>query len=149
MKYLIITLVLITPHLHAQITLENFNTIFRENPKPIVLYFSTKWCSYCMIQKKQVEKDNELLFILNKDFYYIEIDAETNKKITFLDYDFNPISSSKTHPFIEEFNPNNKQISYPYWVLISKDLDIKMTYAGLIKAKNLKTLLKKYLTDLQ
>lgn len=139
MKYLI--LLLITSNLHAQIALEKFNTIFDENPKPILLFFSTNWCNYCMIQKKQIEKDDELLQILNNEIYFIELNAEAKEPIIFLKKEYK--TNGKVHSFLEEFIDKNEQISYPFWVLISKDLEIKMTYSGLIKAKNLYILLKK------
>ena len=145
MKIWYFIFILSSLNLQAQISLEKFNSIFNENPKPILLYFSTNWCSYCMIQKKQLEKDDELLQILNNDIYFIEFDAETNESIIFLNKKYEPKSNKKTHPFLEEFIDKNEQISYPYWVLISKDFKIEMTYAGLIKNKKLKLLLKKYL----
>ena len=49
------------------------------------------------------------------------------------------------HSFLEEFIDKKDQISYPYWVLISKEFKIEMKYTGLIKNKPLKLLLKKYL----
>ncbi|WP_413532015.1 thioredoxin fold domain-containing protein [Empedobacter brevis] len=131
--------------LNAQITLEKFNADFNKKPKPILLYFSTNWCSYCMIQKKQIKKDDELLQLLDNEIYFIEFDAETKKSIIFLNKEYEPKSNGKIHSFLEEFIDQNEQISYPYWVLISEDFKIEMTYNGLIKNKPLKLLLKKYL----
>ena len=145
MKFLYFIFLLTSLNLEAQISLEKFNSIFNENPKPILLYFSTNWCSYCMIQKKQLKKEDELLQILNNDIYFIEIDAEANQSIIFLGREYKSSSNGKMHSFLEEFIDKNEQISYPYWVLISKDFKIEMTYAGLIKNKPLKLLLKKYL----
>ena len=145
MKFLYFIFLLTSLNLEAQISLEKFNSIFNENPKPILLYFSTNWCSYCMIQKKQLKKEDELLQILNNDVYFIEIDAETNQPIIFLGREYKSSSNGKMHSFLEEFIDKKDQISYPYWVLISEEFKIEMKYTGLIKNKPLKLLLKKYL----
>ena len=145
MKFLYFIFLLSSLNLEAQISLEKFNSIFNENPKPILLYFSTNWCSYCMIQKKQLKKEDELLQILNNDIYFIEIDAETNQSIIFLGREYKSSSNGKMHSFLEEFIDKKDQISYPYWVLISEEFKIEMKYTGLIKNKTLKLLLKKHL----
>ena len=145
MKFLYFIFLLSSLNLDAQISLEKFNSIFNENPKPILLYFSTNWCSYCMIQKKQLKKEDELLQILNNDIYFIEIDAEANQSIIFLGREYKSSSNGKMHSFLEEFIDKKDQISYPYWVLISEEFKIEMKYTGLIKNKPLKLLLKKYL----
>ena len=145
MKFLYFIFLLTSLNLEAQISLEKFNSIFNENPKPILLYFSTNWCSYCMIQKKQLKKEDELLQILNNDIYFIEIDAEANQSIIFLGREYKSSSNGKMHSFLEEFIDKKDQISYPYWVLISKEFKIEMKYTGLIKNKPLKLLLKKHL----
>ena len=98
-----------------------------------------------MIQKKQLKKEDELLQILNNDVYFIEIDAEANQSIIFLGREYKSSSNGKMHSFLEEFIDKKDQISYPYWVLISKEFKIEMKYTGLIKNKPLKLLLKKYL----
>ncbi len=145
MKFLYFIFLLTSLNLEAQISLEKFNSIFNENPKPILLYFSTNWCSYCMIQKKQLKKEDELLQILNNDIYFIEIDAEANQSIIFLGREYKSSSNGKMHSFLEEFIDKKDQISYPYWVLISEEFKIEMKYTGLIKNKTLKLLLKKHL----
>ena len=145
MKFLYFIFLLSSLNLDAQISLEKFNSIFNENPKPILLYFSTNWCSYCMIQKKQLKKEDELLQILNNDIYFIEIDAEANQSIIFLGREYKSSSNGKMHSFLEEFIDKKDQISYPYWVLISEEFKIEMKYTGLIKNKTLKLLLKKHL----
>ena len=145
MKFLYFIFLLTSLNLEAQISLEKFNSIFNENPKPILLYFSTNWCSYCMIQKKQLKKEDELLQILNNDVYFIEIDAEANQSIIFLGREYKSSSNGKMHSFLEEFIDKKEQISYPYWVLISEEFKIEMKYTGLIKNKTLKLLLKKHL----
>ncbi|MCA4810666.1 hypothetical protein IF128_13115 [Empedobacter stercoris] len=140
-KYYIIFL-LLSIYSQAQISFEKFNSNFQEKPKPILLFFSTKWCSYCLIQKKQIEKDKSLFHFLNNGVYYLEVDAESHDTIYFLEKVYQP--KEKLHAFVEEFISTNEQINYPYWVLISKDLRIEMTYSGLIKNKSFKILLEKY-----
>jgi len=97
-----------------------------------------------MIQKKQIEKDKSLLHILNENIYYLELNAESTEKIMFLNQQYHFDSKKKRNSFLEEFVSSEEQVSYPYWVLLSKNLKIEMTYSGLIKNKPLKLLLEKY-----
>ncbi|MFV0170634.1 hypothetical protein OBK12_02900 [Empedobacter falsenii] len=92
--------------------------------------------------KKKIKKDKSLFHFLNNEVYYLEVDAESHDTIYFLEKVYQP--KEKLHAFVEEFISTNEQINYPYWVLISKNLRIEMTYSGLIKNKSFKILLEKY-----
>ncbi len=148
MKYLIFLIGLICVNLNAQITFDQFNSDYIKEPKPILIYFSTEWCSYCMLQKKQVQDNIQLLQLLNDQFYYLEVNAESNKNITFLNQIYYPKaenSKDKTHSFFEEFIQPHQQFSFPFWVLLSDKLIIEFYHSGLIKDQQLLLLLKHYL----
>lgn len=135
---------------NAQQNLAQLNIAFAQNPKPILIEFRTDWCSYCMLQNKKIKQDKKLLAILENDYYFIELDAESNKSYHFLQRKFLPnpqFPHQKTHTLVEALAQKNEPIAYPYWVLLSKDLMIEWSYSGYITPNNLSKILTINLKD--
>ncbi|WP_197086517.1 thioredoxin family protein [Sphingobacterium sp. IITKGP-BTPF85] len=52
-------------------------------PKETIIFIHTDWCSYCRKMEKEVFSKKEIYDRLNKDYYLVELDAETVEDITF------------------------------------------------------------------
>jgi thioredoxin-related protein len=105
---------------------------FNANPKPIVLYFHTDWCSYCAIQSKQLKKDTSISKMLNNDFYFIDFNAESREQIIFNGSNYKGAKNS-THELVQSFFPNSRQIAYPAWVILDKNYKLIFNHQGLLK----------------
>lgn len=134
--------------LEAQTTIENVNKLFKNNPKPILIEFTTDWCGYCLIQDKQLERNSKLNEWINQHYYYLKIDGESLDKIEFLGNNYPSNSTNKqknTHSLVYALLPEKETLSYPYWVILNKNQMIDFNYSGYIKPKNLQQLLNQYI----
>lgn len=125
---------------NAQQDLAQLNAAFAQNPKPILIEFTTDWCGYCLLQNKKIHQDQKLLAILENDYYFIELDAESEKSYHFLQREFLPnpdFPHQKTHTLVEAFVQENETVAYPFWVLLSTDLMIEWSYSGYIATNKL------------
>ncbi|MBS7333343.1 MAG: thioredoxin fold domain-containing protein [Weeksellaceae bacterium] len=120
---------------HAQIDLKDFNQQYKQNPKPIFLYFNTDWCGICKIQEKEIEKNESIKSELNSNFYFIKLNGESLDEIDFLDQKYQPNIQNKTHSFVTEFIPS-QYVAFPLWIILDENLEVIGKFSGLIKKKN-------------
>ena len=110
----------------SQININQFNQSFKDNPKPILIYFYTDWCGICKIQEKQIKKNPEVEKLLNNEVYFIKFDGENNQDITFnkLNFKANTTKYKKeNHSFLlNYFSP--QEINYPLWVILNEEQEI-------------------------
>lgn len=65
------------------ITFEQLDDSLKVKPKKTFIFFYAKWCSYCKKMERTAFKNDKIISVLNRDFYKVKMDAETNKKIDF------------------------------------------------------------------
>ncbi len=127
----------------GQISLDNFNKEFSQNPKPILLYFSTDWCAYCKIQDREFDKNIELINSLSEKYYFIKLDGESLDDFIFLENKYSSNSNEikkSTHDFVKVFLSVNEQETYPFWIVLNQNLEIIGKEFGFLDQNKLKKL---------
>ena len=75
--------------IHAQkeqinwISFEQLDDSLAVKPKKVFLSFYANWCSYCKKMDKVAFQDEKVISILNKDYYAVKMNAESNDTIVF------------------------------------------------------------------
>lgn len=119
----------------------------KENPKPIIIHIYTSWCSVCKIESFQLNKDKELVQLINENFYLINFDPEKMKeKISFQGKEFNylPNGNSGIHELALALSKNKNQPLYPLWIILDKDQNLIEYHEGLLKPEEMKLKLEKF-----
>ncbi|MCR5861544.1 hypothetical protein LRS05_05040 [Flavobacterium sp. J372] len=111
-------------------------------PRPVVVKIYTQWCSVCKLQDKKIQKDERLKNIFNGSVYYLELDAESRKTITFGNkvYQFIPNGTGGVNKLAAELCLSQ---SYPCWVFLAPDYSVIQTYSGLLKPEQLAHIISK------
>ena len=93
-KYLSISflfaLLFTTTQANAQISLDSLQKAMKVQPRYILMNIHSEHCLYCMMQKKRIENDKDLLKKLNNDVYFIMWKLESQP-----DFVFNGIKFTK------------------------------------------------------
>jgi thioredoxin-related protein len=83
-------------------------------PKETIIFIHTDWCSYCRKMEKEVFSKKEIYDRLNKDFYLVELDAESVSEIAFDQQIWKPKTLKKItgqyHPLAFLLLTNQKMI---------------------------------------
>jgi len=131
-------------------TFSELEILQKENPKPVIIHVYTSWCSVCKIESFELNKDEDLVQLINENFYFINFEAEkTKEKIIFLGKEFNylPNGNSGIHELVLALSKNKKQPVYPLWIVLDKDQNLIEYHEGLFKPEKMKETLKKILSD--
>lgn len=54
----------------------------QKNPKPLMIDVYTDWCGWCKKMDRDTFKDPETAAYINKNFYAVKLDAESDERIT-------------------------------------------------------------------
>ena len=146
----LLMLFLVSGFYHSQIktdTFSDFEKVQKENKKPIIIHLYTDWCSVCKIESFKLNKDKELVKLMNENFHFINFEAEkTKEKINFLGKEFNylPNGNSGIHELALALSKNKNQPVYPLWIILDENQKLLYYHEGEFTAEKMKDKLKKF-----
>lgn len=76
----LLAVVLLVTSVHADILSEGKKRA-REEDKSMVVYFFSRYCTYCEAMERDVLADKDIGTILNRDMIYLKIDVDGNEAI--------------------------------------------------------------------
>jgi thioredoxin-related protein len=121
-------------------TFEEVEKLQQQKPKPILVFLYTDWCKICFGMKKTTFKNREVIQLLNEKFYFIKLNAEEKKDITFLGkiFTYKPTgTTSGMHELATELGTIKKTIIYPTTILLNTIFEIDAQLTGLYNANKM------------
>tara|TARA_R110002124_G_scaffold198561_2_gene365418 strand:+ start:80 stop:550 length:471 start_codon:yes stop_codon:yes gene_type:complete len=116
--------------------------------KPIVVFTYTDWCKICFGMKKNTFQNDEIIKLLNDKFYFIYLNGEEKKEITFLGKKFvyKP-SGNKTgaHELARELASKKGRISYPTTTILNSSFEIEAQIDGYLNSKKFYKFINNYI----
>ncbi len=113
----------------------------KQQQKPVIIHLYTDWCSVCKIESFQLNKNKELVEMINKDFYFINFEAEkTKEKINFQgqEFDYLPNGNSGIHELALALSKNKNRPVYPLWIVLDKNQKLVYYHEGEFKPEKMK-----------
>ncbi|ATN04208.1 thioredoxin family protein [Chryseobacterium indologenes] len=126
-------------------TFSEMEVLQKEAPKPVVIHLYTDWCAVCKIESFRLNKDKDVVDIMNEHFYLINFEAEkTRDKINFQGQEFEYLSngSSGIHELALALSKNKNQPVYPLWVFLDKNQNLVYYQEGQMTPQQMKQKLK-------
>ncbi len=124
---------------------EEAEKLAKENPKPFVVFVHTSWCNYCKMMENSTFKNPEIITLLNTDFYFIALDAESKTTIQFNNHKFQFKPKGKNtgiHELATELATIDSQVVYPTITILNPDFSIVFQKHSFLNAKKLLVVLK-------
>lgn len=128
------------------LTFEEAEKLALQNPKPIVVFIHTNWCNYCKMMENSTFKNPEIISILNDNFYFVTLDAETKTDISFENhtFKFQPTGQNTgIHELATALATIDGQVVYPTLTILDSDYSILFQKHSYLKATELITILEK------
>ena len=125
---------------------EEAEKLAKENPKPFVVFIHTSWCKYCKMMENSTFKNPEIIHLLNSDFYFISLDAESKNDIHFnnLTFQFKPKGQNTgIHELATALATINSQVVYPTITILKSDFSIVFQKHSFLSSKELLIILEK------
>ncbi len=122
------------------------DSLQKAEKRPVVVFLHTSWCKYCGTMKNTTLKNDEVLNLLNKNYYFISLDIEEKRSIHFRGYTFKykPTGTNTgVHELGEQLGTINGQLSYPSICFLNADYEIIYQKEGFVAAKDFLSILKK------
>lgn len=109
------------------LSFEQLSDSLETNPKKVLIFFHTDWCSYCKKMMKETFKNEKVIDIINKDYYAVQFDAESIDTITFdnvrLTNSNNKKKRGQYHQITTLLIPQQR-IVFPTTMVFDKDFSI-------------------------
>lgn len=115
-----------------------------------VVFIHTDWCKYCAMMEKGTFKNNNVIDVLNKDFYFTMLNAESEASITFNQYVFKYLPTGDgtgIHQLAQQLATVDGKVSYPTLCILNEQSEIIFQYGGFLSAEDLLKVLKAVSAD--
>lgn len=107
------------------VNFDQLSELQQTDNRPLLIFIHTNWCRYCKMQKEISFKNLQLIEFLNRNYYCIELDAESKSSIKLLNknFSYNPLQGY--HQLALTLTKDSDQIIFPTLVVLDKSYKIK------------------------
>jgi len=147
--YIVLIFFWAIPSGFAQLKTQSFEEaekLCKENPKPFVVFVHTSWCNYCKMMENSTFKNPKIIQLLNTDFYFISLDAESKEDIHFNNqvFQFKPKGQNTgIHELATELATIDSEVVYPTVTVLQTDFSVVFQKHSFLSSKELLAVLEK------
>jgi uncharacterized protein YyaL (SSP411 family) len=130
------------PHANREVNWLTFSEAFRLaaiNKKPILVDVYTKWCGWCKVMDQKTYSDQDVVFMMNDNFFCVRFDAETGDTILFKGMKFTRPAGKRTHSLAQALLDG--KLSYPTTVILNEKGEILSPIPGYLDVPLMKKVL--------
>lgn len=123
---------------------EEVDSLQQIQKRKSIVFIHTDWCQFCKRMKTTTFKNQEIIEKLNSDFYFIDLNAEEKRDITFNNQTFKYKPSGNNvgvHELALQLGTINNQILYPVLCVLNEKNEIIFQYSNYLSPKDFKVLL--------
>jgi thioredoxin-related protein len=112
--------------------------------RPVFLYLTADWCTYCKQVENSSYKNDEIIRKLNEKFYFISFNIEERADVRLGGRKFSYKPSGKdtgVHELAEFLGTIDGTLSTPTFIILSPAFEVVYRYGGFLDSRQIKTLL--------
>ena len=123
---------------------EQLDSLHKVEKRNTVVFIHTDWCKYCQAMQNTTFKNDSIIKLLNESFYFIDLNAEKHRNISFQGqtFKYTPTGANTgIHGLAEQLATIDNKVAYPTLCILNADKLIVFQYNQFINAKALHTIL--------
>jgi len=146
-SFLFFTLMVLSLSFFGQLQSYQFeavDSLWQSENRPLVVFLHTDWCRYCEAMKQKTLQNEDVISLLNDDFYYLPFDAESEENINFRGHQFSFEPTGRRtgiHSLAKALGTIDGEIAYPSLIVLNEEYEIVFQYAGFMNARSMRKLL--------
>lgn len=124
---------------------EQIDSLQQSEQRNVAVFIHTDWCSYCQAMKNITFEDQKIIEYLNKNYWFVYLNAEEKKNIRFNNHTFRYRPTGNNvgiHELAEELGTIGNKIAYPVLCILSPDYEIIFQYDQYLAPKYLQQILR-------
>jgi thioredoxin-related protein len=123
---------------------EQIDSLQKIEKRNVVVFIHTDWCKYCQTMQNTTFKNDSIIYKLNTQFYFIDLNAEQKENIVFngRTFKYKPTGTNTgIHELAEQLATVDNQVAYPTLCFLNSNKEIIFQYDQFINSTDLSTLL--------
>lgn len=141
---LVITISHVTTAQPKTYSFEAIDSLQQVEPRPVVIFLHTDWCRFCAAMKTNSFADDEVIRLLNNDFYFVDFEAESTAAVRFGErtFEYNPTGANTgVHELAEALGSLEGKLSYPVLCILNPEYEIIYQHNSFMNGDELRTVL--------
>ncbi|MBW3518450.1 thioredoxin fold domain-containing protein [Flavobacterium sp. NKUCC04_CG] len=125
-------------------TFAEIEQLMEQQPRPLLVFFYTDWCSYCELMKQKTFADPKIIQELNENYYVIFFDGESKEPLKWNNQNMAFKKSglkSGSHQLTTHFAEQKGRVTYPSLVFLDSNFQKVFQQNTYLKASELHALL--------
>ena len=123
---------------------EQIDSLQKVEKKTVIVFIHTDWCKYCQIMINTTLKNDSIIKLINKQFYFVDLNAEEKKNIVFSNHIFKykPTGTNTgIYELAEKLGAVDNKVSYPTLCFLNTNNEIIFQYPQYINSTDLMAIL--------
>lgn len=123
---------------------EQLDSLQKAEKRNVVIFIHTDWCKYCQTMQNTTFKNDCIIKELNEIFYFIDLNAEEKRSITFNEHTFKykPTGTNTgLHELAEQLATVDNKVAYPTICFLNPNNEIIFQHNQFINPANLQLIL--------
>jgi thioredoxin-related protein len=153
-KFIIITVLIFAGlQIHAQeekvkwYSFEEAIEMNEKNPRMVLIDVYTDWCGWCKKMKRNTFNHPEIAEYINKNFYAVRFNAETDKEVTFKGKSFVKQGNRSRSPHQLAIALLQGKMSYPSVAYLNEKNQLITAVPGYYGPKDMESILKYFVEE--
>ncbi|CAM4349879.1 thioredoxin family protein [Cytophagaceae bacterium 50C-KIRBA] len=121
-------------------TIEQIDSLQKTQKRHVFIFIHTDWCKFCQLMKNTTFKNKQVITALNSQFWFVSLNAEEKRKISFLGkvFQFQPTGENTgIHELAQKLGSIHGEIAFPSICLLSPDKEILFQHQQYLKTADL------------